>query len=507
MALLCIIIASPVQSAAETTPAWRGDFPDPTVVRDGTRFLAFGTGPRVPVLASDDLVTWTALPPALDGVAAWAEDRDVWAPGVALVGGRWRLYYAVPRRADGTHCVSVASADSAAGPYHDDSAGPVVCQAETQGSIDPEPFIDADGSAWLLWKSQGRPEDNEAALWSSRLSGDGLSLVGDAARLLTRERDWERPLVENPSMARWRGRYLLTYSAGLWQGPDYATGYAVCTRPSGPCARAEDGPALAGDAVLAGTGGGSLFTDDRGRLVLAFHAWDSDAVGSEAGGARRMHVVPVAGEAGALRLDGAPFGVLDGIDLRPGAVVARGWAIDPDQPAADVAVTIDGIEVVSAPALGRRPDVDRTHPGWGAATGFAIAAPMAAGTHRVCVVGRNRGLGRPRQLGCRAVRMDGDPRGSFDSAARFGDQAVVRGWAVDPDQQGPATVFVYLDGAPVAAPQTGERRPDVAVAFPSWGSDRGWAAVVGVGPGRHEVCATVYNRGAGSGRTLGCRAV
>jgi len=47
-------------------------------------------------------------------------------------------------------CISRAVSDNPAGPFVDERSEPLVCQLELGGSIDPSPFVDADGTPYLL---------------------------------------------------------------------------------------------------------------------------------------------------------------------------------------------------------------------------------------------------------------------------------------------------------------------------------------------------------------------
>src|SRR5262249_4821047 len=54
--------------ASYTNPVFPRDFPDPFVLRDGSRYIAFSTntaGKNIGVVTSTDLATWTELPDAL----------------------------------------------------------------------------------------------------------------------------------------------------------------------------------------------------------------------------------------------------------------------------------------------------------------------------------------------------------------------------------------------------------------------------------------------------------
>ena len=115
--------------------------------------------------------------------------------------------------------------------------------------------------------------------------------------LITRDQEWERPLVENPSLVLQDGVYYLMYSGNWWEGGNYALGYAICDGPSGPCHKPLDEPFFAipnndiGGEI--GPGGGSFFHDHDGSLWIAYHAWRSPSAGYVAGGQRRLSIARV----------------------------------------------------------------------------------------------------------------------------------------------------------------------------------------------------------------------
>ena len=71
---------------------------DPVIAREGDTYYVFGTG--LSSRTSKDLAHWTAGKPLVDNVLPdWATKavpgaKGMWAPDIAFVNGRWRLYYA-----------------------------------------------------------------------------------------------------------------------------------------------------------------------------------------------------------------------------------------------------------------------------------------------------------------------------------------------------------------------------------------------------------------------------
>ena len=286
--------------AVPFTPVYGGDFPDPFVLVAGERYVAYGTQTgdvNVQVMESADLVAWQYRGEALPRLPAWAGRGRTWSPAGLLRGGGVVLYYAVRHEAAGRQCISVATAGDPAGPFVDGSEGPLIFQADRGGSIDPSPYVDADGRAYLVWKSDDNAIGEAPSLWGAPLQPDGLGLAGPPVELLRHDAGWERPLIEAPSLIRTgdgpRG-HVLFYSGGWWESESYAVGYATGPGPLGPFDKETvDGPWLASEPGMAGPGGAEVFTAADGDWRIAFHAWTPPRIGYAAGGRRSLWIEPL----------------------------------------------------------------------------------------------------------------------------------------------------------------------------------------------------------------------
>ena len=102
LALLACVGSAAAQQGGTLNSRLSGDIVpthDPVIAREGDTYYVFGTG--LTVKTSKDLVHWTAGTPLLENMLpVWADAvvpnaKGMWAPDIAFVNGRWRLYYAM----------------------------------------------------------------------------------------------------------------------------------------------------------------------------------------------------------------------------------------------------------------------------------------------------------------------------------------------------------------------------------------------------------------------------
>ena len=294
--------ATATPGATYSNPVYNVDFPDPFVLRVGERYFAYSTNVgsvNVPTITSEDLADWEFVGDALPALPEWAAIAQslTWAPGVLARDDGYILYYTARYVEAGLQCISLATAAEPQGPYEDDSGEPFICQTEMGGSIDPYPFVDVDGTPYLLWKNDGNCCGLPVKLWAQELSADGLTLLGEPVALVERDQAWERPLIENPAMWEHEGQYYLLYSGNWWESHEYAVGYAVCETVTGPCVKPQEEPIFSYTPEVMGPGGEAFFTDGEGNLWLAYHAWRGPDVGYP-GGIRSLRIDPVTFEDG-----------------------------------------------------------------------------------------------------------------------------------------------------------------------------------------------------------------
>ena len=257
----------------DSTPIFNGDFADPFVLRTSNSLVVYSSNsvatqyapaahiPEIE-LTRDSGFKGQYLGDALPQLPKWTVTGFQWAPSVwADPNGTYVMYYSTPATIPliclakpsspgcihsstngptSAMCISKATSSSPTGPFVDSSPSAFVCPYAQGGAIDPSVFTAADGTHWLLWKSDGDCCGLPTTIYSQQLSSDGLSVVGPSHRLTGASQSWEGGLVEGPSMLEANGVFWLFYSANLWGSENYGIGVARCTSVVGPCTKPLD---------------------------------------------------------------------------------------------------------------------------------------------------------------------------------------------------------------------------------------------------------------------------
>ncbi|MBB6227778.1 glycoside hydrolase family 43 protein [Polymorphobacter multimanifer] len=310
-------------------PVYAANFPDPFILPHNGRFLAYATNAErlqanVQMAVSDDLVSWAPLRrdgklhDAMPELPRWAQQGWTWAPEVMQLGGRYLMYFTARERTSQRQCTGVAHSNNPRGPFVSEADEPLLCQRELGGTIDANPFQDADGQLYLYFKPDANAVGKPTEIMVQRLTPDGLQLVGEQELLLRNDKPWEAHVIEAPTMVRQGDSYILFYSANHfgWEKHQrlspYAIGHARCDTPMGPCTEAPGNPLLQSvnnrqAGCLSGPGHQAIF-EAGGRQYMVFHAHAARPGCRNAHSGRQMYVAPL------LWQDGEP--VL-GQSLRP----------------------------------------------------------------------------------------------------------------------------------------------------------------------------------------------
>ncbi len=217
------------------------------------------------VYSTKDVVNWTDHGSPLHyRDFAWA-GGSAWAGQVIFRNGKFYFYVPVVRT-NGGNAIGVAVSDSPTGPFTDAIGSPLV--TSDCGDIDPTPFIDDDGQAYLYW---GNPN-----LCYVKLNEDMTSYQGGVVKVQMNtggfgvRADDDRPTSyeEGPWFYRRDGGYYLVYPGGPL--PEHIA-YSTSSGPTGPWTYKSvimpaEGSSFTNHPGIVDFGGKSLFFYHNGAL-------------------------------------------------------------------------------------------------------------------------------------------------------------------------------------------------------------------------------------------------
>jgi arabinan endo-1,5-alpha-L-arabinosidase len=273
---------------------------DPSIIRQGSTWYAFTTdviglpaGNYLPIRCSQDKLNWTPCGSIFpDSMPAWVMAKvpgiiGLWAPDISWFNGLYHVYYAGSTLGSQISIIGLVTSptlDSTDPAYHWTDQGEVITSkhGDDFNAIDPNIFIDTDGSVWLTYGSY----------WTGIKQHQidpttGKLLLSNPTRynLATRPGVYIDP-IEGASLIRHGSYYYLFVSVDYCCNQDVATdnykeAVGRSTSPNGPFTD-EAGTSMmnGGGTVLlqsdtnwSGTGGATAYIDpDTGESLLVFHA-------------------------------------------------------------------------------------------------------------------------------------------------------------------------------------------------------------------------------------------
>jgi beta-galactosidase len=210
--------ARPVAKALQpdySNPILHADYSDPDVIRVGDTYYmtasSFSSAPGLPLLESRDMVHWQLVGHALPQLVPAAQferpahGKGVWAPALRHHDGKFWIFYPDPDQG-----VYVMTARDFRGPW----SAPTLLLAG-KGIIDPAPFWDDNGTAWLMhaWARSRAGFNNVLTLRrmapdASRLLDEKGSIVIDGAKYAGYH------TLEGPKLHKHQGYYYVFAPAG-----------------------------------------------------------------------------------------------------------------------------------------------------------------------------------------------------------------------------------------------------------------------------------------------------
>lgn len=192
-------------------PILYADYSDPDVMRVGDDFYltasSFNCTPGLPILHSKDLVNWTIINHAIKNVphvryTAVQPGCGVWAPAIRFHAGKFWILFPTPDEG-----IYVTTADDPAGRWSE----PHLLQAGL-GLIDPCPFWDDDGTAYLVHAYANSRAGIRDRLRVCPMAPDGSRLLGEGQIVFHQPK--KHPTLEGPKFLKREGWYYILAPAG-----------------------------------------------------------------------------------------------------------------------------------------------------------------------------------------------------------------------------------------------------------------------------------------------------
>ncbi len=206
-------------------PALEGFTADPSIRVFGDTYYLYPTSDRpnwmttdFSVWSSKDLVKWKKERMVLDVAndLKWANIK-AWAPDAIERNGTYYFYFSAD------HKIGVATAKSPTGPFIDALGAPLLVRTAqmTTNTIDPYPFIDDDGQAYLYW---GNGDEANAY----KLKPDMVTVEGEVHRIPMKD------FREGVVVFKRQGKYYFMWSIDDARSPNYRVGWGTADSPLGP---------------------------------------------------------------------------------------------------------------------------------------------------------------------------------------------------------------------------------------------------------------------------------
>lgn len=192
-------------------PIIHADFADPDVIRQGDDFWmvasSFHLLPGLPLLHSRDLIHWKIVNHIVKTLPSPEYDtpqpgKGVWAPAIRFHHGRYWVFYSLPDEG-----IYVSHADDPLGEWSEP-----YCLIAAPGWIDPCPFWDDDGRAWLIHAFAFSRSGVKNKLQLCEMSPDATQLLDDGRIIF--DGTPTHPTLEGPKLYKRNGEYWIFAPAG-----------------------------------------------------------------------------------------------------------------------------------------------------------------------------------------------------------------------------------------------------------------------------------------------------
>ena len=192
-------------------PVIFADYSDPDVIRVDDEYTlvssSFNYTPGLPVLQSHDLVNWTIVSHVFDQLPSPRYDKPLhgygcWAPSLRFHEGEYYVYYGDPDLG-----VFMSKTKTPTGVWE-----PLTLVKAAKGWIDPCPFWDDDGNAYLVHAWAKSRAGFNSILTLHKMSADGKSILDTGVAVFDGHKN--HPTIEGPKLYKREGMYYIFAPAG-----------------------------------------------------------------------------------------------------------------------------------------------------------------------------------------------------------------------------------------------------------------------------------------------------
>jgi Beta-xylosidase len=265
-------------------PIINADYSDPDAIRVGEDYYmtasSFNHSPGLPILHSKDMVNWTIIGHALPRQVPESvfnsvrHGGGVWAPSIRYHNGEFYIYYPDP-----DFGIYQIKTKDIRGLW---SAPTLVF--EGKGLIDPCPFWDEDGRAYLAYAYAGSRAGLKSVIGIAGMNAEGNSVL-DRGTIVYDGHELD-PTIEGPKVYKRNGYYYLFAPAG-----GVATGWQLILRSKNIYGPYERKVAMAQNKSTVNGPHQGAWVDTPTGEDWFFHFQDKEAMG------RVVHLQPMAWKA------------------------------------------------------------------------------------------------------------------------------------------------------------------------------------------------------------------
>ena len=192
-------------------PILYADYSDPDVIRTGEDYFmvasSFCNTPAIPLLHSKDLVSWKVVNYVLDRIPFPGYEKPkhgcgVWAPAIRFHDGKYWVFFPMPDEG-----IFQCTAEDPFGKWSD----PIPVRPGS-GWIDPCPFWDDDGRAYLVSAFAKSRIGFKSILHLTEMKPDGTGLLNEGEHIFDGRNT--QPTIEGPKLYKKDGMYYILAPAG-----------------------------------------------------------------------------------------------------------------------------------------------------------------------------------------------------------------------------------------------------------------------------------------------------